>query len=87
MPPLKLDADPSVVHVSCKDMTYEQACVFKRMFESAAGRDQLLSWLFKNDPLVLAAYEFARQSGAAKSDVEKAVVIILANAFRNIRTK
>ena len=75
--------DPSVVHVPAKDLTFKQACEFKELFSSDAGRNELILWLQRNDPIVAMAYMMAREQ--CPDDVDAAVIIIMANAFRNVR--
>lgn len=77
------DPDPSVVHVPVNDMTYQQACDFNELFESEEGRDKLLNWLLHNDPLVQSAYKMAGECCKATGNIEKAVIIVLANAIKN----
>ena len=80
-------ADAAVVHIPAKDLTYRQAIDFKTLFGHSEGRKKLVKWLINNDPLVHSAYKMASNEIGVEvntSELHEAVVIVLANAFKNI---
>lgn len=80
-------ADASVVHVPTSKLTHKQASDFKILIGCKEGRRKLLLWLMHNDPLVDRAYHMAtnEMTNDSSGDVNEAVVIILANALKNIQ--